>query len=115
MSQKVTPLPCIYFRNKTATLLSKHGTFWKLTVSLVSMNQQYEQQWKKATLLDGFGGLVVSILATGNRDRVFKPGRSRWIFRASGKSSVCLPSEGKYNNMSHVPALRHVKEPSGFS
>ena len=45
--------------------------------------------------LDGFGGLVVSILATGTRVRGLKPGRSRWIFRASGKSSVCLPSEGK--------------------
>ena len=44
---------------------------------------------------DDFGGLVVSILATGTRVRGFKPGRSRWIFRASGKSSVCLPSEGK--------------------
>ena len=38
--------------------------------------------------LDGFGGLVVSILASGNRVRGFKPDRSRWIFRASGKSSV---------------------------
>jgi hypothetical protein len=38
---------------------------------------------------------VVSILATGTRVRGFKPGRSRWIFRASKKSSVCLPSEGK--------------------
>ena len=46
-------------------------------------------------LNDGFGGLVVSILATGTRVRGFKPRRSRWIFRASGKSSVCLPSEGK--------------------
>ena len=55
---------------------------------------------------DGFGGLVVSILATGNRVRGFKLGRSRWIFRASGKSSVCLSSD--------VPALRHVKEPSEF-
>ena len=40
---------------------------------------------------NGFGGLVVSILATGTRVRGFKPGRSRWIFRESGKSSVCLP------------------------
>ena len=47
------------------------------------------------THLDGCGGLVVSILATGTRVRGFKPGRSRWIFRASGKSSVCLPSEAK--------------------
>ena len=44
---------------------------------------------------DGFGGLVVSILASGTRVRGFKPGRSRFIFRAPGKSSVCLPSEGK--------------------
>ena len=46
-------------------------------------------------LLEGFGGLVVSILATGTRVRGFKPDQSRWIFQASGKSSVCLPSEGK--------------------
>ena len=51
--------------------------------------------WKKTGLLDSFGGLVVSILATGTRVRGFKPGRSRWIFRESGKSSVCLPLEGK--------------------
>jgi len=30
------------------------------------------------------------------------------------KSSACLPSEGKWKNLSHVPALRHVKEPSTF-
>ena len=59
---------------------------------------------------DGFGGLVVSMLAI--RVRGFKPDRSRWIFRASEKSSACLPSVGKWKNLSHVPALRHVKEPS---
>jgi hypothetical protein len=58
------------------------------------------------------GGLVVSMLASGTRVRWFKPGRSRWIFRASEKFSACLPSEGKWKNLSHVPALRHVKEPS---
>ena len=61
---------------------------------------------------DGFGGLVVSMLASGTWVRGFKPGRSRWIFRTSEKSSACLPSEGKWKNLSHVPALRHVKEPS---
>jgi hypothetical protein len=39
---------------------------------------------KRATLflfsLDGFGGLVVSMLASGSRVRGLKPGRSRWIF-----------------------------------
>jgi len=34
---------------------------------------------------DGFGVLVVSMLASGTRVRGFKPGRSRWIFRASEK------------------------------
>jgi hypothetical protein len=28
------------------------------------------------------------------------------------KSSACLPPEGNLNNLSHVPTLRHVKEPS---
>ena len=31
----------------------------------------------------GFGGLVVSMLASGTRIRAFEPGRSRWIFRVS--------------------------------
>jgi hypothetical protein len=31
------------------------------------------------------------------------------------KSSTCLPSEGKLNNLSHVRTLRHVKEPSNCS
>jgi hypothetical protein len=30
--------------------------------------------------LDGFGGLVVRMLASGSRVRGFKPGRSRWIY-----------------------------------
>ena len=30
---------------------------------------------------DGFGGLVVSMLASGTQVCGFKPGRSRWIFR----------------------------------
>ena len=50
---------------------------------------------KKYSYFDGFGGLVVSVLASGTRVRWFKPGQSRWIFRASEKSSASLPSEGK--------------------
>jgi len=42
----------------------------------------------------GFGGLQVSVLASGTRVRGFKPGRSRRIFRAK-KSSARLSSEGK--------------------
>jgi len=59
-------------------------------------------------------GLVVSMLASGTRVRGFKPGRRCWIFRVSEKSSACLPSEGKWKNLSHVPALRHVKESCTF-
>jgi hypothetical protein len=40
----------------------------------------------------GFGGLVVSMLASGTQDRGFEPDRR--IFRAK-KSTACLPSEGK--------------------
>ena len=38
----------------------------------------------------GFGGLVVSMLASGTQDRGFDPGRSRRIFRAK-KSTAYLP------------------------
>jgi hypothetical protein len=40
------------------------------------------------------GGLVVSVVATGPKVRVFKPGRGRWILRVI-KSVARLPSEGK--------------------
>ena len=36
-----------------------------------------------------------SVLAFGTQVRVFKPGRSRWIFQGEKKSSARLPSEGK--------------------
>jgi hypothetical protein len=42
----------------------------------------------------GFGGLVISMLASVTHVRGFKPGRSRPIFRAK-KSSACLAWEGK--------------------
>jgi hypothetical protein len=42
----------------------------------------------------GFGGLGVSVLASGTQVRGLKPGPSRRIFKG-GKSSARLPSEGK--------------------
>jgi hypothetical protein len=54
-------------------------------------------------------GPVVSILASGTQVRGFKPGRGRRIFRAN--KLACLSSVGKYSLLSHVAALRHVKEP----
>jgi hypothetical protein len=44
--------------------------------------------------ISSFGGLVVSMLASGTQVRGFKPDLSRRIFQAK-KSSACLPSEGK--------------------
>ena len=49
---------------------------------------------KHDNILDGFGGLVVSMLAFGTQVCGFKPGRSLWIF-TDVKSSACLPPEGK--------------------
>ena len=41
---------------------------------------------------DGFGGLVVSMLASGTQGRGFKPGRSRWIF--TSVKILNMPSSG---------------------
>ena len=41
---------------------------------------------------DGFGGLVVSMLAFGNQVCGFKPDRSRWIF--TGVKILSMPSSG---------------------
>jgi hypothetical protein len=54
------------------------------------------------TLRSGFGGLVVSMLASGTQDRGFEAGRSLRIFRAK-KSTAC--------RLSHVADLRHLKDP----
>jgi hypothetical protein len=63
----------------------------------------------------GFGGLVVCVLASGSRVRGFEPGRSRLIFSVCKKSTARLLSEGKSNNLSHVPTLGHVKDPFSHS
>jgi hypothetical protein len=44
------------------------------------------------TVVDGFGGLVVRMLASGSRVRGFKPDRSRWIF--SVYKILSMPSFG---------------------
>ena len=44
------------------------------------------------TLHDGFGGLVVSMLASGTQVCGFKPGRRRWIF--TGVKILSMPSSG---------------------
>ena len=53
---------------------------FKTFVSLLSGHASYQLRvyyTRFTATLDDFGGLVVSILATGTRVRGFKPGRSR--------------------------------------
>jgi hypothetical protein len=45
------------------------------------------------TKINGFGGLVVSMLASGSRVRGFDPDRSRWIF-SDAKKILSMPSFG---------------------
>jgi hypothetical protein len=60
--------------------------------------------------VSGFGGIVVSMLASGTQDRGLAPGRNRRIFRTKKKSSACLSSEVKSSRLPQVADLRHVKE-----
>jgi hypothetical protein len=64
--------------------------FWLKTYVLII--------WQSYTLLayiehSGFGGLVVSMPASGVQDRGFAPGRSRQIF--SGEKMLSMPSFGR--------------------
>ena len=61
----------------------------------------------------GFGGLVVSMLASGTQDRGFDPGRSRRIFRVKN-STPCLPWWGS-KAVSHVADLRGMSKNPGFT
>jgi hypothetical protein len=84
---------------------NKHKTFYANSAWITELYFQ-----KPPPPPSGFGGLVVSMLSSGTRVRGFKPGRSLQIFLME-KSSACLPSEGKSNNLSHVLNLVHVKDP----
>ena len=62
--------------------------FCRTTQTEFCNQQQREKSSYKANsqlashAFDGFGGLVVSMLASSTQVCGFKPGRSRWIFRA---------------------------------
>jgi hypothetical protein len=56
--------------------------------------------------LTGFGGLGVSMLASGTQVRGFEPGRNRRIFRATNPQHTFL----RWGNKA-VANLRHVKDP----
>ena len=72
-----------------------------------------DRQFNFVLVLSGFGGLVVSMLASGTHDRGFDPGRSRRIFRAK-KSTGCLPWGGS-KAVSHVADLRGMSKNPGFT
>jgi hypothetical protein len=78
------------------------------TVMNIWIHKAVKISWPAAELLasnfSGFGGLVVSMLASGTQDHGFELGRSGRIFRAK-KSTACLPSEGKICGMLKNPAI----------
>ena len=59
-------------------------------------------------LLDGFGGLVVSMLASGTQVYAFKPGRSRWIFTGVKILSM-LSSGGEVKESVPCPSFAECK------
>jgi hypothetical protein len=68
---------------------------YKLNVLSLILSVLLFKYNKVTEVVDGFGGLVVSMLASCSRVRGFEPDRSRWIFSDVKKFSACLPSEGK--------------------
>ena len=60
---------------------------------------------------DGFGGLVVSMLASGTQVCGFKPGRSRWIY--TGVKILSKPSSGgEVKESVPCPSFAACKKPS---
>ena len=61
-------------------------------------------------VIDGFGAVVVSMLASDTQVCGFKPGRSRWIF--TDVKILSMPSSG--GEVKESVPLRHVKGPSNL-
>jgi hypothetical protein len=80
--------PCVYTRQKNTCLYicmqtnRHHVTKWRGTASEIQDFATNSRVFSISTYpdWDGFGGLVVWVLASGSRVRGFEPGRSRWIF-----------------------------------
>jgi hypothetical protein len=53
---------------------------WQLVTNISGQSVVPVPKGQAYSSPDGFGGLVVRMLASGSRVRGFKPGRSRWIF-----------------------------------
>jgi hypothetical protein len=61
-------------------------------------------------ITETFGGLVVSMLASGTQYRGFAPGQSRQIFVRKNPQHAFL-RKGRKSRLPHVADLRHVKYP----
>ena len=75
---------CYYHQNGSST---NHQRLQK-TSTHTSVHTKFESNHP----LDGFGDLVVSMLASGTQVCGFKRGRSRWIF--TGVKILSMPSSG---------------------
>jgi hypothetical protein len=63
-------------------------------ISNQNLNKETIFLSRQYIVIFALGGLVVSVLATGPKDRGVKPGRGRWILRVI-KSAARLLSEWK--------------------
>ena len=76
----------IQLQQPVASVALPHHQHYPGYLSPSSMPQQLHSN------LDGFSGLVVSMLAFGTQDCWFKPGQSLWIF--AGVKILSMPSSG---------------------
>jgi hypothetical protein len=52
---------------------------WVLSLRVKQSERESENSHPSNADYDGFGGLVIRMLASGSRVRGFKPSRNRWI------------------------------------
>ena len=94
------------------------STFYALNMNLcVRLNSEEHFEWGGNNSL--FGRMFMNLLSPKTASVVcwplvpefagLNPAEVVGFFRASEKSSACLPSEGKWKNLSHVPALPACK------
>jgi hypothetical protein len=82
-----------YIMNLTRRKCQLTLLHWHLTASVTVCTGNHLRIGIQGTgVSSGFGGLVVSMLASGTQDRGSEPGRSRWTFQ--GKKIHSLPSFG---------------------
>jgi hypothetical protein len=94
----MTPIQCRaqksnYNKNKRYALFLKFIFEIELYMFRTGFSVHHQEPSTVYTAIDGFGGLVVSMLAAGSRVRGFDPDRSRWIF-SDVKKILSMPSFG---------------------